>query len=233
MERVRSIVEELTNLARSSSLRDFLQETFITERGGRPVLAVKIGARSKVPGIVHDASGSGQTLFVFREIVLQTSLRIERTQRFQAAGKAFAGYMLEVAVQRESVRDVEVRKRIADLLQAHVAAFRDAQRAGQHVEAGHAHGDAHLDLTGNQRAPGKVGDVEHKIRDEVEASARSRSTLEQMRETIRLTGTLREQQISPDARAATPRPWSPRRRRRSRRAGQASARSDRPAVAPP
>lgn len=57
-------VEELTKLARSSSLRDFLQETFVTERGGRPVLAVKIGARSKVPGIVHDASSSGQTLFV-------------------------------------------------------------------------------------------------------------------------------------------------------------------------
>jgi DNA mismatch repair protein MutS2 len=57
-------VEELTKLARSSSLRDLLQETFITERGGRPVLAVKIGARSKVPGIVHDASSSGQTLFV-------------------------------------------------------------------------------------------------------------------------------------------------------------------------
>jgi DNA mismatch repair protein MutS2 len=57
-------VEELTKLARSGSLRDFLQETFVTERGGRPVLAVKIAARGKVPGIVHDASSSGQTLFV-------------------------------------------------------------------------------------------------------------------------------------------------------------------------
>jgi DNA mismatch repair protein MutS2 len=45
-------------------MRDLLQETFVTERGGRPVLAVKVSARGKVPGIVHDASSSGQTLFV-------------------------------------------------------------------------------------------------------------------------------------------------------------------------
>ena len=57
-------VEELTRLARSGSIREFLQETFVTERGGRPVLAVKVSARGKVPGIVHDASSSGQTLFV-------------------------------------------------------------------------------------------------------------------------------------------------------------------------
>jgi DNA mismatch repair protein MutS2 len=57
-------VEELTRLARSGSIREFLQETFVTERAGRPVLAVKVSARGKVPGIVHDASSSGQTLFV-------------------------------------------------------------------------------------------------------------------------------------------------------------------------
>ena len=56
--------EELEQLARSSELREHLQEEFVTERGGRPVLAVKASARRSVPGIVHDASDSGQTLFV-------------------------------------------------------------------------------------------------------------------------------------------------------------------------
>ncbi|MGB8004330.1 MAG: Smr/MutS family protein [Gaiellaceae bacterium] len=56
--------EELTRVARSRAIREFLQENFITERGGRPVLAVKASARGKVPGIIHDSSGSGQTLFV-------------------------------------------------------------------------------------------------------------------------------------------------------------------------
>ncbi len=54
--------ERLRELA--ASLRSHLQEEFLTERGGRPVLAVRADARGAVPGIVHDASGSGQTLFV-------------------------------------------------------------------------------------------------------------------------------------------------------------------------
>jgi DNA mismatch repair protein MutS2 len=58
------IADELRRLARSSELREHLQEDFVTERGGRPVLAVRASARGKVRGIVHDASGSGQTVFV-------------------------------------------------------------------------------------------------------------------------------------------------------------------------
>ena len=62
--RQQRVSDDLAKLVRRGDLQDFLQETFITERGGRPVLAVRVSARGKVPGIVHDASGSGQTLFV-------------------------------------------------------------------------------------------------------------------------------------------------------------------------
>ena len=58
------VADELRKLARSSKLREHLQEDFVTQRGGRPVLAVKASSRRSVPGIVHDASSSGQTLFV-------------------------------------------------------------------------------------------------------------------------------------------------------------------------
>ncbi len=58
------VADELRRLSRSPGLREHLQEDFVAQRGGRPVLAVKASARSRVPGIVHDASGSGQTLFV-------------------------------------------------------------------------------------------------------------------------------------------------------------------------
>jgi len=58
------VTEELRRLARGSELREHLQEEFVTQRGGRPVLAVKASARRSVRGIVHDASSSGQTLFV-------------------------------------------------------------------------------------------------------------------------------------------------------------------------
>ena len=47
-----------------SELGGALQEPIITLRNGRYVVPIKAEARSRVKGIVHDASGSGQTLFV-------------------------------------------------------------------------------------------------------------------------------------------------------------------------
>ena len=58
------VADRLEQLVRKSGIREHLQEDFVTQRGGRPVLAVKASSRSSVPGLVHDASDSGQTLFV-------------------------------------------------------------------------------------------------------------------------------------------------------------------------
>jgi DNA mismatch repair protein MutS2 len=54
----------LDSLVHSGELQGALQEPLVTLRGGRYVIPVRADARSKVKGIVHDASGSGQTLFV-------------------------------------------------------------------------------------------------------------------------------------------------------------------------
>ncbi|HBF33567.1 TPA: hypothetical protein DDW35_03280 [Candidatus Sumerlaeota bacterium] len=43
---------------------DILSDNFWTVRGGRRVLPVKAGSRGRLPGIVHDVSGSGETLFI-------------------------------------------------------------------------------------------------------------------------------------------------------------------------
>src|SRR6185436_3036076 len=47
-----------------AELGSALQEPIVTLRNGRYVVPVKAEARSRVKGIVHDASGSGQTLFI-------------------------------------------------------------------------------------------------------------------------------------------------------------------------
>src|SRR5581483_10633523 len=75
-ERVRA---EITRVARSAELRPSLQETFVTERAGRPVLAVKAAARARVPGVVHDSSSSGQTLFVEPFAVVELSNALAET----------------------------------------------------------------------------------------------------------------------------------------------------------
>ncbi len=54
-----------------SELGGALQEPIVTLRNGRYVVPVKSEARSRVKGIVHDASGSGQTLFVEPLVVVE------------------------------------------------------------------------------------------------------------------------------------------------------------------
>ncbi len=48
----------------AAELGNALQEPLVTLRNGRYVVPVKAEARARVKGIVHDASGSGQTLFI-------------------------------------------------------------------------------------------------------------------------------------------------------------------------
>jgi DNA mismatch repair protein MutS2 len=53
-----------------------LQDTVVAERNGRPVLAVKAGAAGQVPGLVHDSSASGQTVFIEPQVVIALGNRI-------------------------------------------------------------------------------------------------------------------------------------------------------------
>ena len=53
-----------------------LQDTVIADRHGRPVLAVKAAAVSQLPGLVHDSSASGSTVFVEPQVVITLSNRL-------------------------------------------------------------------------------------------------------------------------------------------------------------
>jgi DNA mismatch repair protein MutS2 len=54
-----------------SELGGALQEPIVTLRDGRYVVPIKAEARSRVKGIVHDASGSGQTLFIEPLVIVE------------------------------------------------------------------------------------------------------------------------------------------------------------------
>jgi DNA mismatch repair protein MutS2 len=54
-----------------AELGSALQEPIVTLRNGRYVVPVKAEARARVKGIVHDASGSGQTLFIEPLVVVE------------------------------------------------------------------------------------------------------------------------------------------------------------------
>ena len=59
-ERIHSQLQQMV----SGSARAYLQDTVITQRDGRYCLPVKAEYRSSVPGMIHDQSASGQTIFV-------------------------------------------------------------------------------------------------------------------------------------------------------------------------
>ena len=57
-----------------------LQDSVIAERNGRPVLAVKAGAASQLPGLVHDSSASGSTVFVEPQGVIPLGNRLRQLE---------------------------------------------------------------------------------------------------------------------------------------------------------
>jgi DNA mismatch repair protein MutS2 len=66
-DRLRRRLESLVG----SELGGALQEPIITLRNGRYVVPIKAEAKGRVKGIVHDASGSGQTLFIEPLVVVE------------------------------------------------------------------------------------------------------------------------------------------------------------------
>ncbi len=56
--------DRLNSFIRSASTQKYLMDAIITMRNGRYVIPVRAEHRQQVPGLVHDQSGTGSTLFI-------------------------------------------------------------------------------------------------------------------------------------------------------------------------
>lgn len=76
---------ELTKLLNSQSTRACLQDYVITMRQGRYCLPVKAEYKSQVPGMVHDQSATGSTLFIEPAAVLKLNNDIRELELAEQA----------------------------------------------------------------------------------------------------------------------------------------------------
>ena len=85
-DKIRAQMNQMIN---NATTRSYLQDTVITMRDGRYCLPVKAEAKSMVPGMVHDQSGKGSTLFIepmavvnlnneYKEFLLKEKEEIEK-----------------------------------------------------------------------------------------------------------------------------------------------------------
>ena len=89
-DKTASVKEKIQSLVRSNE--KFLQDNLYTVRGDRYVLPVKSEHKGSVPGLVHDQSATGQTLFIepmslvnlnndIKELMLKEKAEVERILR--------------------------------------------------------------------------------------------------------------------------------------------------------
>ncbi|MEW5717378.1 MAG: endonuclease MutS2 [Chloroflexota bacterium] len=78
------LMDKLQRLIGASANAKIIQEPIITERDGRYVIPIRAEAKGKIPGIVHDTSASGATLFVEPIAVVEMGNRVRELERAEA-----------------------------------------------------------------------------------------------------------------------------------------------------
>ena len=96
----------LDNMIHSQTYQKYLQDNIVTQRDGRFVIPVKSEHRADVPGLVHDTSSSGATIFVEPMSVVETNneIRVLKNKEKQEIDRILAEISAEVGANADFIR---------------------------------------------------------------------------------------------------------------------------------
>jgi len=133
----KSLEASLKKIMAKTGSKEALQDSYFTEREGRLVLPVKAEAKSQLEGIVHDSSGSGQTLFIEPSsiIPLNNKVKIARMNVEQEKVKILQALARGLLEHREVLQNnqnqmvaldaIYARARLAEKMEARQFLLRD------------------------------------------------------------------------------------------------------------
>ena len=99
------IKDTLAGMIHSPAYTKFLQEPIVTMRGDRYVLPVKNECRTSIPGILHDSSATGATVFIEPAAVVQINnqLRDASIEEEREIERILADFSARVAEEGENI----------------------------------------------------------------------------------------------------------------------------------
>ena len=80
-----AIRSKMNQILSSSDNKTFLQEAIVTMRDGRYVVPVKAEHRAKMPGIIHDQSASGATIFIEPQVIVNLNNELRELELAEKA----------------------------------------------------------------------------------------------------------------------------------------------------
>src|SRR5579859_3545863 len=118
------LVTRLREIMSAPPFRDVVQDPVVTQRAGRYVIPIRAESRGQVPGIVHDQSASGATLFVeplavvemanrWRTLILDEEREVERILR--ALSQEVGEQVAELAASVQGLAQLDLARAAAGL----------------------------------------------------------------------------------------------------------------------